>query len=172
MVGALTVERNDPRLAALELLSVILGAGGGLVGRVPHRVREVEGLAYACRVETTAGAGLDPGRFEIYVGSARDQAERCESALRDELRRLVDEPVADSEVEEARAFLLGREPFRRETARQWAGLLGEAVLFGVPVDRPEWVRERLRSVQAAEVESVARLFLDPERLKTTLALPT
>lgn len=168
-LGALTVRRGDPALPALDLLAVALGSGG-LIGRVPRRVREVEGLAYVCRVATTAGAGLEPGRCEVYLATSAREAARAESAVRQELERLVDEPFPRRELEEARSFLLGCEPFRRETARQWAGLLAEAAFYGLPLDRPLWVRERIESVGIEDVESVAQRFLRPSRLKLTLAV--
>ncbi|HUF78661.1 MAG TPA: insulinase family protein, partial [Thermoanaerobaculia bacterium] len=69
-VGGLTVLRADPDRHALELLGVVLGSGAGLTGRLPERVREREGLAYSVHVQTLAGAGLDPGRLVVYVGTS------------------------------------------------------------------------------------------------------
>lgn len=170
-LGALTVRRGDPRLPALDLLAVVLGSGSGLTGRIPRRVREVDGLAYACRAATTTGAGLEPGHCEIYLATARERAARAERAVREELERLAEDGVAADELEEARAFLLGREPFRRETARQWASLLAEAAHYDLPLDRPGWVRRRIEEVSAADLERATAAFLDPARLKVTLAAP-
>ena len=169
LLGALTVRRDDPDLAALDVLAVALGAGSGLIGRIPRRVREVEGLAYACRAATTLGAGLDPGRLEVYLATAAEHAERGERAVREELTRLLDEPFPRAELEEARSYLLGCEPFRRETARQWAALLAEAAFYGLPLDRPSWVRRQIAEVGIADVERVAARYLEPRRLKTTVA---
>lgn len=168
-LGALTVDRADSDLAALDLLAAALGAGSGLVGRIPRRVREVEGLAYACRAATAAGAGLDPGCCEIYLATAAEQVVRAEAAVREELDRLATEPFPRAELEEARSYLLGCEPFRRETARQWAVLLAEAAFYGLPLDRPAWTREQIEDVEVADLERVAGRYLDPSRLKVTLA---
>lgn len=169
LLGALTVRRADPDLAALEILAVALGAGSGLVGRVPQRVREIEGLAYDCRAATTLGAGLEPGRCEVYLATAPERATRAEAVVREELDRLTGEPFPRDELEEARSYLLGAEPFRRETARQWAGLLAQAALYELPLDESSWVRERIESVGVADVERVARRYLAPDRLRVTLA---
>lgn len=169
LLGALTVGRRDPDLAALGLLAVALGSGSGLIGRIPHRVREVEGLAYACRAVTAAGAGLDPGCCEIYLATAPEQAARAEAVVREEVDRLAAEPFPRAELEEARSYLLGCEPFQRETARQWAVLLAEAAFYGLPLDRPGWTREQIERVEGADLERVAGRYLDPGRLKVTLA---
>lgn len=171
-LGQLTVPRDHEALPALRLLSVVLGSGGGLSGRIPNRVREQEGLAYVTHVDTAAGAGLDPGRFLVYVGTAVESVDRTIEVVREELARLLQEGVRQAELDEARAYLLGREPFRRETARQWADLMAAAVHYRLPLDDPKWVVGRLAGVGRAEVEEAARRFLNPDRLKVTVGAPT
>lgn len=169
--GCLTVRRRHPDRHALEVLGVVLGAGAGLTGRLPERVREREGLAYSVQVQPLGGAGLDPGRLVVYVGTSPDTVGQAEAAVAEELRRVVEEGVTAEEVVPARAYLLGRDPFRRETARQWADLLGEAVLYGVPEDDPEWVRSELEAVDAAAVTAAARRHIDIDALKVTVGVP-
>ena len=171
-LGCLTVRRADPDRHALELLGVVLGAGAGLTGRLPERVREREGLAYSVHVQTLAGAGLDPGRLVVYVGTSPATLERAETAVAEELRRVVEEGVTPEEVEVARSYVLGREPFRRESARQWADLLSEAVLYGVPEDDPEWRRRALEALDTGEVTGAARRHIDPGALKVTVGVPS
>lgn len=169
--GHLTVPRNHPQLVALEVAGVVLGAGPGLVGRLPTRIREREGLAYGVHVATASGAGLDAGRLVVRVGTSAETVARAEDGVRDELRRLVEDGVGDDELEEARSFLIGRDPFRRETARQWADLLAEAELYGLPTDRPEWVVGELRALTREDVEAAARRWIRPEELRVTVGLP-
>lgn len=169
--GRLTVPRDHPDRHALEFLGVVLGSGAGLTGRMPERLREREGLAYSVQVGTLAGAGLDPGRLVVYVGTAPGTVDQAEEAVVEELARIAEEGVAPEEVDVARSYLLGRDPFRRETARQWAELLGEAALYGVPEDDPEWRRQKLEALDAGAVTRAARRHLDPDRLRVTVGLP-
>ncbi len=169
--GHLTLARDHPELPALEVAGVILGAGAGMSGRLPERIREREGLAYACDVQVAAGSGLDPGRLVAYAGTSPATLEQAERATREELSRLVDDGIDPEELDDARAYLIGRDPFRRETARQWAGLLAEAELYGLPTDRPEWVVETLQSLTLADVEAAARRWIKPAELKVTVGLP-
>lgn len=171
LAGRLTVTRADPDLAALELLGVVLGAGDGLQGRIPERVRERDGLAYVAWADAAAGAGLDAGRLEIYVATSRRRLAAAEAAVREELAALAGDGLRAGELEAARGYLLGREPFRRETARQWADLLAEAELYGQPVDLPEWRAERWRRLDREEVDRVAARHLDPHGLRVTRAVP-
>ncbi len=170
-LGHLTVPRCHSDYTALEVLAVILGSGSGLAGRVPARIREREGLAYSTFAQTVAGAGLDSGRFLAYVGTGPENLAQAEASVRDELDRLLAEGVTEQEVGEARAYLLGREPFRRETARQWAEILAEAEFYGLPVDDPAARAAALAAVDRAAVDAAARRHLHPEAIKVTVGLP-
>lgn len=169
--GHLSVPRVHPDRVALDLLAVVLGAGAGLSGRLPDRIREKEGLAYSTDIATMAGAGLDAGRFAAYVGTAPRTVEQAERALREELARLLDAGLEDEEVEEARAYLVGRDPFRRESARQWVSLLAEAEIYGLPVEDPAQVKAELEALHRADVEAAARRHLDLQALQVTVGLP-
>lgn len=170
--GHLTVARNHPQLPALEVAGVILGAGAGMSGRLPERIREREGLAYACDIQVASGAGLDPGRLATYAGTSTATLEQAERAIREELARFVDDGITPEELEDARAYLIGRDPFRRETARQWAGLFAEAELYGLPTDRPEWLVETLEALTRLDIEAAARRWIRPDEIKVTVGLPS
>ncbi len=171
-VGHLTVPRSDPDMAALQLLSIILGAGAGLTGRIPDRVREKEGLAYSAAASAVSGAGLDPGRLVVHVGTSPDTLSRAEQCVREEIVRLLEQGVEPEELESARSYLLRREPFHRETPQQWAELLAASVLYQLPLDDPEWVNERYQAPTREDVETAARRHLDADRLKVTAGLPS
>jgi zinc protease len=170
-IGHLTVPRCHPDYAALEAAAVILGSGAGLTGRIPMRIREQEGLAYSAYAQTVAGSGVDPGRLLAYVGTSPATVEKAEASVKDEIVRFVEHGIEDAELEEARAYLLGREPFRRETARQWADLLTEAAHFGLPLDDPEQRRHELEALDRKTVEEAIRRHIRPADLRVTVGLP-
>jgi zinc protease len=170
-VGHLTVPRRHPDHTALEVLAVILGSGAGLTGRIPSRIRESEGLAYSAHAQTVSGAGLDPGRLVAYVGTSPATVERARTGVVEEITRLVEGGIEETELEEARAYLLGREPFRRETARQWADILTEAAHYAMPLDDPDWRNAELNALDKATVEAAARRHIRPGDLRVTVGLP-
>ena len=170
-LGHHTLCRTDPDLPALDVLAIILGAGSSLSGRLPLRIRDEEGLAYQVDVTATGGAGLDPGRLGIYVGTSPSTVDRAEGLVREELRRLLDDGVTDAELTDAKAFLVGRDPFRRETARQWADLMAESALYGLPVDDPDWVARTVATLDRGDLARVAERWLRPDDLRVTVGLP-
>jgi len=170
-IGHLTVPRRHPDYTALEVLAVILGSGAGLTGRIPTRIREQEGLAYSAYAQTVAGAGVDRGRLVAYVGTSPETAEKALQGVVEEITRVVEDGVLPEEVEEARAYLLGREPFRRETARQWVELLVDAEHYQLPLDDPAWRTASLEAVDRQAVEEATRRHIVPGDLKVTVGLP-
>lgn len=170
-VGHLTIPRAHDDYEALELAAVVLGGGSGLSGRIPNRVREDEGLAYTARAQTVAGAGLDRGRLAAYVGTSAATVDRAELVVRQEIERFVAEGPDGDELVDARSYLLGREPFARETARQWAEAMAAAEHYGLPLDRPRWRRQRLAAPDRAAVAAAVRRHLRPDELRVTVGAP-
>jgi zinc protease len=171
LVGQRTVGRRHPDYETLELAAVALGAGAGLSGRIPNRVRDREGLAYVASAGLVNGAGLDAGHCSAYVGTGPDNVGRAERAIREELERFVAEGISASELETAKSYLLGREPFRRETARQWADLAAQALVVGLPLTDSAWRVERLAAVTRDEVGAALVRHLEIDALAVTVGLP-
>ena len=170
-VGHISVPRRHPDYTALELLAVVLGSGAGLTGRIPERIREREGLAYTAYAQTLAGSGEDAGRLVAYVGTSPDTVDRAERGVIEEIARLAADGITDREMEEARSYLLGREPFRHETARQWADILIEAEQYGLPLDDPAGRRADLLALDQATLTAAARRHLRPDDLRVTVGMP-
>ncbi len=171
LLGRLTVAATDPDFVPLEVASVVLGSGPGLVGRLPERIRERDGLAYVVSALAASGAGSVPGRLVVQAGTAPDKVDALVAAVRDELARLVEQGVSDVEFADAKRFLLGSEPFRRETARQVAGLQAQSALLGLPIDNPDWLGTALDSLTIADLEGAIRRHLDPGSLAVTIGTP-
>lgn len=167
-LGHLTIPRVHPDRPALQIAAVALGAGAGISGRIPHRVREREGLSYSAEVALTAGAGFAPGRLQVVLGTAPSQVEHAEAVVREELDRFLAEGPTDDEIESARAYLAGREPFRRETVRQRADRMAEAALYGAPIDDLDWIVAGLERVTRDDVVEAIRRWIRPEALRVTV----
>ena len=127
-----------------------------------------EGLLDACKgVEQALGRELAGDLWENLKFRLRGSTDEGSQAIR---RRILGAFEA-AELEESRAYLLGREPFRRETARQWADLLIEAEEYGIPLDDFEHRKAELIALDRATVEAAARRHIHPGELRVTVGLP-
>lgn len=168
--GHFTVDRRHSDLPELRALGILLGSDG-LAGRIPHRVREREGLAYATHVDVLAGAGSDPGALSVYLGTHPDHVERGLELVREALHEVLEQPPEAAVLEACKTGMFGREPFLTETAGLWAGLLVDALLFDLPSYRRSWRLERIERLSPEGVFQAARRHLDPERMRVTVGLP-
>lgn len=168
--GHFTVDRRHPDLPELRALGILLGSDG-LAGRIPHRVREREGLAYATHVDLLAGAGSDPGALSVYLGTHPDHVERGLELVREALHEVLERPPEAAVLEACKTGMFGREPFLTETAGLWAGLLVDALLFDLPSYRRSWRLERIDRLSPEGVFRAARRHLRPERMLVTVGLP-
>jgi predicted Zn-dependent peptidase len=120
VLGLPALKRDDPDQWNLEMLNTILGEGSS--SRLFQELREEAGLAYDVHSFQTDFA--DCGAIQIYAGVDPADLDASVSAMLDELRKLVAEPVALDELDRARAFTSGRLELRLEEGRHMSAWLG------------------------------------------------
>jgi zinc protease len=151
--------------APLKVLATVLG--GGLAGRFFSELRDKLGLAYTTSAQYPMR--LKRGPFYAYLGTAPANVERAEAALREQLERVQREPVTDEELRVAKAYLLGLLAMDRRTNARQAWYLASYELAGVGYDYFERYKAQVNAVSAAEVQRVARRYLD--RIRTVVVQP-
>lgn len=142
---------------ALEVLAGILD--GGDSARLSSRL--VRGSQIAAR----SGAGYSlygrmNGLFLLDGTPAQGKTiAQLEDALRAEIKRLRDEPVTAAELERVKAQVVAENVYQRDSVFYQAMQIGtlEAVGLGWPV-MDEYV-DRIRAVNAEQVQAVARKYL-------------
>jgi zinc protease len=153
---------------ALSLLAEILF--GGRASRVHQRlVRELE-IASEARV--FVGPFRDPGLLEIYA-SARGShtAEELLTAIDAELERVREEPIAQAEIDRARARVELSLFAGLETADGKASTLG---FYDTVLGRPAAAFERMEALErvtASDLRRVARRYLVRDRRSLVLVRP-
>ncbi|MFY9571783.1 MAG: pitrilysin family protein [Blastocatellia bacterium] len=171
LIGHLGVERNNPDYYALLVMDTILGSSPGFTSRIPRILRDEQGLAYSTFSNITSSAGLDPGRFVAYIGTAPENLDRAIAGLRGEIARMVEAPVIEEELEIAKSYLTGSFVFRFQKNAQVAQFLVEAEIYALGFDYLEKYPELIRSITVEDVSRVARKYLDPTNLTTVAVGP-
>src|SRR5215216_4352052 len=170
-IGHVGIERKNPDYYALLVMDTILGSSPGFTSRIPRILRDEQGLAYTTFSNITASAGVDPGRFIAYIGTSPENLDLAIEGLRNEIARIVKEPVSGNEVESAKAYLTGSFVFHFQKNLQIADFLVEAETYGLGFDYLERYPEIIRGVTVEDVTRVARTHLDPEHLTTVVVGP-
>jgi zinc protease len=160
LLGRQAIRQTDPDYFPLAVATYVLG--GGSASRLYTRVREQSGLAYSI------GSYVSPSKYGaslvISTQTRRAEVKRVLDLVRDELVRIGREPVSERELDLAKSYLVGSFPLRLDTSRKLADFLAAIEDNGLGLDYADRYRERISRVTAADVQRVARRFLDPDTL--------
>ena len=148
---------SHPDSAALDVLSAILSRG--------ESSRLYQALVYDKQVAASAGLGSraeeEGGSIVAQVTVAQGKTvEEAEAALNAELDRIRNAPVMEAELVEAKTELLAQDLRGRETSSGRAFLLGSALVDSHDPTAPDKRIGEIKAVTAADVQRVARTYLD------------
>jgi zinc protease len=170
-LGHLGVVRSNPDYYALQVLDTILGGGAGFTARIPQKLRDELGLAYTTFASITMTAGLDPGRFVAFIGTSPENMNLAIDGLIQEIRRIVEQPVTESELQDAKEYLTGSFVFAFETSSQIARFLVHAQVYGLGFDYIDKYPEHVNRVTIEDIARVARKYLDPQNYTLVVVGP-
>jgi predicted Zn-dependent peptidase len=159
-LGVRAFDMHDPRRYTLSVLSDILG--GSMSSRLFKKVREEMGAAYYVR--SSADLGSDCGMLVISTGIDKERMKEIISAVINEMKRLVEEPVPEDELNKSKEHISGRLILQLETSDELAGYYGSEEAMTGEVRTPEEILENIRKVTAEDIMSVARDIMKNEGL--------
>ncbi|QJW92880.1 M16 family metallopeptidase [Frigoriglobus tundricola] len=163
-IGHLGVTRANPDYYKLLVLDNVLGVGPGFTDRLSANLRDRLGLAYTVNASIANSAGKEPGAFTGFVGTFPDKFLDVKFGFLKEVNKIRDEPPTQQEVDDAKKYLLGSLPFRFTTLSSVAGELLAAERYGLGFDFLEKYRKGVEAVTPADVQAMAKKYLDPKAL--------
>lgn len=168
IVGNRAAARHHPDFFPLRVANTILGRFG-MMGRLGDVVREELGLAYYAT--SSHDTGPVSGSWYALAGVNPVHVEPALAAIRDEFARLAAEPVAAEELADTQAYLTGIVPLQLETNDGVAATLLTIEWYGLGLDYLYRYADLVNGVGVADVQRVARTYLDPATAVTVVAGP-
>jgi zinc protease len=158
-LGRIGVPRSTADYYALEVMNVILG--GSFTSRLNQNLREDKGYSYGA----SSGFGYLPAAGPWSASSAV-QTHSTGPALLEFMNELrgMHQPMPADEVSRARNFLAMRYPAGFQSVAGIAGRLADIVLYDLPADYFNRYVDNVLAVTPADVERVARRYIDPENV--------
>ena len=161
-VGQVGPPRSTPDYFPLTVMNAILG--GQFSSRINLNLREEKGYTYGACSHFVFRIG--PGPFEA-GGSV--QTDVTKEALVELIKELTDitgkpGPITDDELAFAKERIIRGFPSRFETTSDVAGTLAELVLYHLPDDYFATYPAKVEAVTLADVNRVARKYLDPDHM--------
>jgi zinc protease len=163
-IGHLGVTRDNPDYYKLLVMDNVLGVGPGFTDRLSATLRDRLGLAYTVNASIAGSAGKEPGAFTGFVGTFPEKFLDVKFGFLKEVNKIRDEAPTAQEVDDAKKYLLGSLPFRFTTLSAVAGELLAAERYGLGFDYLERFRAGVEAVTPADVQAVARKYIDPKAL--------
>jgi zinc protease len=154
--GWLMPDNRHEDYAPIALLNTILGAAG-LSSRLFLELRDKQGLAY--NVRSSYEAFKYKGLFSLYIGTEPKNKDKCLKGFIEEVDKLINIPVSEGELADAKRNILGRRSVFLETAHQQANYIGANYTLGRSLDEIALVPEQLQAVTPADIQRVAQKYL-------------
>jgi zinc protease len=170
-LGHLGITRTDPDYPALLVMDHVLGTGPGFTNRMARRLRDELGLAYTVHASISSSAGVLPGTFTAYIGTAPENLATALAGFRGEIERIQREPVPRAELELAKNYLLGSFVIGFERSARRVQTIVAAERNGLPDDHLARLVREVTAVSSEDVRRVARSHLFPRHSCLVVAGP-
>jgi predicted Zn-dependent peptidase len=153
--------RDTPDYYALQVMNRILG--GHIQSRLSANIRETKGWSYG--VGSRFGLGKGPGAFRA---GGEIVTAKTDSALLEFMRELRgvrgERPFTDEEIAEAKQAIVQGLPRNFASVGALAGALTTLYQYGLPRDYYQTFADRIEAVTRADLDRVARRYVDLDRL--------
>ena len=163
-----TAEESDDAYA-LEVLAGVLDGG--------NSARLARDLVRGSAIAASAGAGYSlhgrlPGLFLLdgTPANGHDVGE-LEQALRDQLRRLQEEPVTADELARIKAQVVAGKVYERDSVFYQAMQIGTLETVGLGWEQLDAYVERVNAVSPEQLQQAARKYFDDDTLTVAVLEP-
>ena len=137
------------------------------MGRLGHSIREEAGLAYYA--SSSLEGGDAQGSWSISAGVADKNIALTIQKAQDEVRRLTDELVSESDLTDNQSYYTGRQPLRLESSGGIAGMLETIERYQLGLDYLLHYNDMIYSITREQVQQVASKYLNPDALVVSVA---
>jgi zinc protease len=160
-IVGLGTERRNPDYYALAVMNEIFSGGFG--SRLFQQIRTRLGLAYAAY--GSYGAGWDhPGMFRVVASTRNENTVKTARAMLEEIARLKTQPFTEEELKSAKDQILNSFIFEYDSRDKILAAQASFEFYGYPETYLEHYRDQIERVTTADLERVAKTYIDPARL--------
>jgi zinc protease len=169
-LGQPAISRSNRDYDTFLVLNQILGGAGAFESRLWQELRQKRGLVY--NVSSSLDADADRGDFRVELNASPDRVVEAVELVRRELERLQNEPVSETELQDAKARLVGNALLDEASSSGQAKQLIDIAVNDLPLNYYRTLNERFSRITAADVQRIARAYLRPARLVEVYAGPS
>jgi len=163
----LAVQDNAPDFDTLVVIDEILG--GGTQSRMMQRLRQKDGMSYGAGSQIAASSFEPNAQIKLYAIFAPQNRDKVESAMKEELARLVSDGITEAELADAKKSIEQQRKTNRseDSALAWLqlnnGRTGRSMAFNAESDA------RIAKLSVADVNAAIKKYIDPAKLLNVYA---
>ena len=158
-LGGIGVPRSTDDYFAIQVMNTILG--GSFTSRLNQNLREARGYTYGANSGFSMRRSAGP-----FTASAEVVSAKTDSAFIEFLKELraIRDTVPATELAKAKRYLQLGLPQNFETTGDIASQMLPLITYGIPLNFYDTAVQRIGAVTQADVQRVARRYVDPDRL--------
>lgn len=158
-IGSIGVPRSTPDYFPIQIMNTVLG--GSFSSRLNMNLREEHGYTYGA--SSTFDMRLQPGPFFAAAGV---QTDKTSESLQEFFKELngIQQTVPADELSRAKHYVALRFPSGFEATSDISRRLEDALTYRLPDDYFSRYVPSIQAVTAADVQRVARIYVQPDRL--------
>jgi predicted Zn-dependent peptidase len=158
-IGSIGVPRSTPDYFPIQVMNTVLG--GAFSSRLNLNLREQHGYTYGAASSFDMRAA--PGPFAAMAGVQTDKTKESLEEFFKELNGML-QPVPADELARAKNYVALRFPGGFEATGDISRRLEEVLTYRLPDDYFSNYVQKIEAVTAADVQRVARKYIDPSKL--------
>lgn len=154
---------SDPDYPAIVIGNFVLG-GGTLSSRLGDRVRQKEGLSYGVGSFISSDS-FDP-RTSLTINAICNPKviEKVNTAISEELNRLLKDGVKDAELDKAKQGYLQAQQVARTSDSSLASTLADNLFVGRTMTYYADLEKKIKALKPTDVQAALKKHVDPKRL--------
>ena len=160
-IGSLSLERTSPDYVAMAVMNRILGTGPP--SRLFLNIREDKGYTYS--VGSSFSALKYPGLFTAQSPVRTEVTEGTIHEFINEFKRIRDEKVTPTELENAKRAIIGGFALSLENPTQRLNNIITQKTYGLPANYWDTYPQKVNAITAEDVQRVAQKYVDINHLQ-------
>ncbi|MDJ0518087.1 MAG: pitrilysin family protein [Trichodesmium sp. MO_231.B1] len=161
-MGHLGGKLDNPDYTALSVMNSVLN---GLGGRLFNNIRSRQGLAYSVSAYWSPNYDY-PGVFVAGGQTRSDATVPFIESIKEEIERIRTQPITREELQHAKDSTLNSFIFNFQDPAQTLSRLMRYEYYDYPKDFIFRYRQELEKITVADVQRVAKKYLQPEKMVT------
>jgi zinc protease len=168
-LGQPAVARTSPDYDTFALLTEIIGGAGYFESRLWQELRQKRGLVY--NVSSEMKSDKDRGDLEIDLNASPPNVAPSIALVREQLDRLRTQPISESELASAKLRLISSALLAEASAGGQLSQILSLAQNDLPGDYFATLQARYANITPADIQRVARKYLQPDQLIQIYAGP-